>query len=98
MAGPAVALPLAFRLTAAAAGCAVMTLIARGRWSATLACAVNLVRAPALGHEVEVVAIVSHLGSHMGRSTATAGATLKGAADGRLYATGSTSCLVMGGD
>ncbi len=76
-----------------ALGCAVMTLVPRGRWYTTLEYKVNLTRALAVGVEVECTATVSHLG----RTTATAEGRIRGLADGRLYATGSTTCLVMGG-
>jgi len=75
-----------------ALGCAIMTLVARGRWYTTLEYKVNLVRALPLGTVVECSATVSHFG----RTTATAEGTIRGLEDGRLYATGSTTCLIMG--
>lgn len=74
-----------------ALGCAVMTLLPRGRRYTTLEYKVNLTRALPLGLEVECAASVSHCG----RRTATAEGTIRGLADGRLYATGSTTCLIL---
>jgi uncharacterized protein (TIGR00369 family) len=76
-----------------ALGCAVMTEMPQGRWYTTLEYKVNLTRAIPLGMEIEAEARVSHAG----RSTAVAEATIRGVDDGRLYATGSTTCLILGG-
>ena len=76
-----------------ALGCAVSTRVAAGRWYTTLEYRVNLVRAVPLGAEVEAVARVRHAG----RTTAVAEAEMHGVADGRLYATGATTCLIMDG-
>jgi uncharacterized protein (TIGR00369 family) len=75
-----------------ALGCAVMAGLEAGRLYTTLEYKVNLVRAIPLGTEVEAVARCVH----MGRSTAVAEAEMRGVADGRLYATGNTTCLIMG--
>jgi uncharacterized protein (TIGR00369 family) len=74
-----------------ALGSAVMAALEPGRLYTTLEYKVNLIRAIPLGAEVEAVAHTVH----MGRSTAVAEATLRGVADGRLYATGNTTCLIM---
>ncbi|MGB8814811.1 MAG: PaaI family thioesterase, partial [Paracoccaceae bacterium] len=71
-----------------ALGCAVMTIVPKGKWYTTLEYKVNLVRALPLGMMVEVEGIVDHAG----RSTAVAHATLRGVGDQRIYATGSTTC------
>lgn len=76
-----------------ALGCAVMTEVPQGRWYTTLEYKVNLTRAIPLGMEIEAEAVVQHAG----RSTAVAEATIRGVEDGRLYATGSTTCLILGG-
>ena len=76
-----------------ALGCAAMTTVARGFWYTTLEYKVNLVRALPVGTEIEALAVVDHAG----RSTVVASATIRGIADGRLYATGSTTCIVMPG-
>lgn len=74
-----------------AMGCAVMTVVPQGHWYTTLEYKVNLTRAVPFGTTVEARATVAHAG----RTTAVAEARLTGVADGRVYATGSTTCLVM---
>ncbi len=75
-----------------ALGCAVMTTVPRGRWYTTLEYKVNLTRALPVGMLAECVARVQHAG----RSTAVAEAELRGVKDGKLYATGSTTCIILG--
>ena len=74
-----------------AMACAVMTTLPRGSLYTTLEYKVNLVRGVPPGTEVVAVGTVSHAG----RTTGVAEGTIRGAADGRLYATGSTTCLVL---
>ena len=74
-----------------AMGCAVMTRLPRGRGYTTLEYKVNLLR-PAFETSGTLRAIGRSL--HAGRRTATADARLEDA-EGRLYATGSTTCMVM---
>ena len=74
-----------------ALGCAVMTRIPAGHWYTTLEYRVNLLRPVPLDSEVEAVATVRHAG----RTTGVAEADIRGVADGKLYATGSTTCLIM---
>ena len=76
-----------------ALGCAVMTKVPQGHWYTTLEYRINLVRAVPLEAEVEAVARVRHAG----RSTGVAEAEMHGVADGKLYATGSTTCLILAG-
>lgn len=76
-----------------ALGCAVMTAVPQGRWYTTLEYKVNLTRAIPLGTEIEAEARLQHAG----RSTAVAEATITGVDDGKLYATGSTTCMILGG-
>lgn len=73
--------------------CAVMTKVPQGSVYTTLEYKVNVVRAIPLGTEVEAVGTVSHAG----RSTGVAEGVIRGAQDGRLYATGSTTCLIIAG-
>ncbi|TMV39008.1 PaaI family thioesterase, partial [Thioclava sp. BHET1] len=68
--------------------CAVMTTLPRGRHLTTLEYKVNLTRALPLGMEVEVEGIVSHAG----RTTGVASGTVRGVADGKLYASATTTC------
>jgi uncharacterized protein (TIGR00369 family) len=74
-----------------AMGCAVATTLPKGRWYTTLEYKVNITRALAAGVEVECTARVSHAG----RSTGVAEGWVRGVADGKLYATGSTTCIVI---
>ncbi|THD84401.1 PaaI family thioesterase [Aliigemmobacter aestuarii] len=74
-----------------AMGCAVMTVVPQGKWQTTLEYKVNIMRAVRIGTEVEVTGIVDHAG----QTTAVARAEVRGAEDGRLYATASTTCLIL---
>ena len=74
-------------------GCAVMTEVPQGSWYTTLEYKVNLTRAVPPGTEVEAEARVRHAG----RSTAVAEGEIRDINDGRVYATGSTTCLIMRG-
>ncbi|MFC2966657.1 PaaI family thioesterase [Acidimangrovimonas pyrenivorans] len=71
--------------------CAVMTMVPKGSYYTTLEYKINITRALPVGTEIEAVGMVSHTG----RSTGVAEGTIRGVADGRLYATGSTTCLIM---
>lgn len=73
-------------------GCAVMTGVPQGRWYTTLEYKVNITRALPIGMEIEAEALLDHAG----RSTAVAHGTIRGLADGKVYATGSTTCIIMG--
>ena len=77
-----------------ALGCAVMTAVPRGRWYTTLEYKVNLTRALPLGMEVIAEGIVDHAG----KTTAVAHATIRGKEDGRLYASGTTTCIILPGE
>lgn len=76
-----------------AMGCAVMTTVPKGSYYTTLEYKVNLTRSIPIGTEVVCEGTVQHAG----RSTGVAVAELRGADDGRLYATGSTTCIIMAG-
>ncbi len=71
--------------------CAVMTKTPKGSVYTTLEYKVNITRPIPLGTEIIAEGIVSHAG----RSTGVAEGTIRGAEDGRLYATGSTTCIIM---
>lgn len=71
--------------------CAVMSEVPRGAVQTTLEYKVNIVRPIPLGCEVEAVGTTQHVG----RSTGVAVGEIRGVADGRLYATGSTTCMIM---
>lgn len=74
-----------------AMACAVMTRVARGSVYTTLEYKINIIRAVPVGMMTECIGIADHVG----RSTGVAHGTLRGVEDGRLYATGSTTCIVM---
>ena len=74
-----------------ALGCVVMTKVPRGSVYTTLEYKVNIIRALPLETEVLCEAVIDHTG----RSTGVAHADIRGRADGRLYATGSTTCIIM---
>jgi uncharacterized protein (TIGR00369 family) len=76
-----------------ALGCAVMTAVPKGRWYTTLEYKVNLTRALPLNTEIIATGVLDHAG----RSTATAHASIRGVADGKLYATGTTTCIIIDG-
>ena len=71
--------------------CAVMTEVPKGSFYTTLEYKVNITRSVPLGTEILATGIVQHAG----RTTSVANGEVRGAADGRLYATGSATCLIM---
>jgi len=71
--------------------CAVMTHVPQGSVYTTLEYKFNITRAIPPGTEV----LAEGLTSHSGRSTGVAEGTIRGAEDGKLFATGSTTCLIM---
>ncbi|MBF9029215.1 hotdog fold thioesterase [Rhodobacterales bacterium HKCCE3408] len=73
-----------------ALGCAVMTKVPQGSVYTTLEYKVNIIRPIPIGTEILAEAIVSHAG----RSTGVAEGTIRDASE-RLYATGSTTCIIM---
>ncbi|SIO01825.1 uncharacterized domain 1-containing protein [Rhodovulum sp. ES.010] len=77
----------------AAMGCAVMTGVPAGATHATLEYKVNVTRVVRPGLEVEAVGRVQH----GGRRTGVAAGEVTGVADGKLYATGSTTCIILEG-
>jgi len=72
-------------------GCAVMTKLPRGTVYTTLEYKINIARAIPLGLKVRATGTVQH----SGRSTGVATGELRGIEDGRIYATGSTTCMFM---
>ena len=74
-----------------ALGCAVATTLPAGQAYTTLEYKVNLTRGARPGTLLECVGLVQH----RGRSTATATAELRGVEDGKLYASGSTTCIIL---
>ena len=74
-----------------AMACAVMTRVPKGSVYTTLEYKVNIIRPIPLGTEIECIG----LADHVGRSTGVAHGEIRGVEDGKLYATGSTTCIVM---
>lgn len=74
-----------------AMACAVQTLVPRGAAYTTLEYKINILRGIPLGIEVECVGQADHVG----RSTGVSHGEIRGVDDGRLYATGSTTCIVL---
>lgn len=74
-----------------AMACAVMTLVSRGSVYTTLEYKVNILRSIPLGMTVDCIGTADHVG----RSTGVAHGEIRGVEDGKLYATGSTTCIVM---
>ena len=73
--------------------CAVLTTVPAGSSYTTLEYRVNVTRPVPLGMRVRAEGLVQHAG----RSTGVARGEIRGAEDGVLYATGSTTCLIMPG-
>ena len=71
--------------------CAVMTTVPKGFTYTTLEYKINITRALPIGTEILATGIVDHAG----RSTGVANGEIRDAEDGKLYATGSTTCLIM---
>jgi uncharacterized protein (TIGR00369 family) len=74
-----------------AMACAVMTKVPRGSIYTTLEYKINILRGIPLGIEIDCNGVVDHVG----RSTGVAHGEIRGVEDGKLYATGSTTCIVM---
>ncbi|MFT5001509.1 MAG: hypothetical protein ACI8YI_002479 [Paracoccaceae bacterium] len=74
-----------------ALGCAVHTEMAPGAVYTTLEYKVNITRAIPVGMKVRATGNTLHVG----RSTAVSEAKIVGVDDGRIYATGSTTCIIL---
>lgn len=74
-----------------AMACAVMTKVPRGSVYTTLEYKVNILRAIPLGMQIDCIGQIDHVG----RSTGVSHGEIRGVEDGKLYATGSTTCIVM---
>ncbi|WP_375550519.1 PaaI family thioesterase [Rhodophyticola porphyridii] len=71
--------------------CAVMTKVPKGSVYTTLEYKINIIRPLSVGTEI----LAEGITSHSGRSTGVADGTIRGVEDGTLYATGSTTCMIM---
>ncbi|MDP5217783.1 PaaI family thioesterase [Ruegeria sp. 2205SS24-7] len=74
-----------------AMACAVQSRVPASAAYTTLEYKINIIRAIPLGTEIEC----EGLAEHVGRSTGVARGEIRGVEDGRLYATGSTTCIVL---
>lgn len=71
--------------------CAVMTMVPQGSVYTTLEYKVNLIGAIPIGAAI----LATGTSDHAGRSTGVARGEIRDANSGRLYATGSATCLIM---
>ncbi len=76
-----------------AMACAVMTMLPKGKIYTTLEYKINILRSIPLGFEIDCIGWTNHVG----RSTGVATGEIRGVSDQKLYATGSTTCIVMSG-
>ncbi|MBD3662812.1 PaaI family thioesterase [Sulfitobacter aestuariivivens] len=74
-----------------AMACAVMTKVPKGAVYTTLEYKINILRAIPIDMTVDCIGTTDHVG----RSTGIARGEIRGVDDGKLYATGSTTCIVM---
>lgn len=74
-----------------AMACAVQAKLPKGVIYTTLEFKINITRPVPLGEEVECIGRVSHFG----RTTGVAEGRIVGVENGKLYATGSTTCIVI---
>ncbi len=74
-----------------AMACAVMTKVPKGSVYTTLEYKINITRTIPLGMQIDCFGKVDH----SGRSTGVAHGEIRGVEDGKLYATGSTTCIIM---
>ncbi len=70
-------------------GFAIVSCLGEGFSAPTLEFKVNITRGIPLGMQVRATGIISHVGRRTGVSTAE----IRGVEDGKLYATGSTTCI-----
>ena len=71
--------------------CAVMTKVPKGSMYTTLEYKVNITRSIPIGMKVAARGWVQHVG----RSTGVAAGEIRGVEDGKIYATGSTTCIII---
>ncbi len=71
--------------------CAVMTKVPKGSVYTTLEYKISIIRSVPIGMQVRATGRVQHAG----RSTGVAEGEIRGVEDGKLYATGTTTCIIM---
>ncbi|MFY9212653.1 MAG: PaaI family thioesterase [Aestuariivita sp.] len=74
-----------------AMACAVMTKVPKGSVYTTLEYKISILRPIPIGMMIECEGIVDHAG----RRTGVAHGEIRGVEDGKLYATGTTTCIIM---
>lgn len=74
-----------------AMACAVMTRLPKNRTYTTLEYKVNIIRPAPMGLVADCIGTTDHVG----RRSGVAHGEIRGVEDGKLYATGSTTCIVM---
>ncbi|MFT4959112.1 MAG: hypothetical protein ACI92Z_000184 [Paracoccaceae bacterium] len=74
-----------------AMACAVMTKVPRGSVYTTLEYKISIIRSIPLGMIIDCEGVVDHAG----RSTGIAHGEIRGVENGKLYATGTTTCIIM---
>jgi uncharacterized protein (TIGR00369 family) len=74
-----------------AMACAVMTKVPKGSIYTTLEYKVNIIKPIPQNRQIQAIGLTNHVG----RSTGVATAEIIDAETGKLYATGSTTCIVM---
>ena len=74
-----------------AMACAVMTKVPKGSVYTTLEYKISIIRPIPLGMMIDCEGVVDHAG----RSTGIAHGEIRGVEDGKLYATGTTTCIIM---
>ena len=77
-----------------AMACAIMTKVPKGSVYTTLEYKINIIRPIPLGTQIDCEGLTDHTG----RSTGVAHGDIRGVKDGKLYATGSTTCIIMAMD
>ncbi|WP_121062763.1 PaaI family thioesterase [Chachezhania antarctica] len=74
-----------------AMACAVQTMLPKGTTYTTLEYKINIIRSIPIGRMIDCTGWTDHVG----RSTGVSHGEIRGVEDGKLYATGSTTCIVM---
>lgn len=71
--------------------CAVMTKVPKGSYYTTLEFKINIIRPVPVGRLVQATGTIQHAG----RSTGVSNGQITDVENGRLYATGSTTCIII---
>ncbi|MCY4306634.1 MAG: PaaI family thioesterase [Aestuariivita sp.] len=74
-----------------AMACAVMTKVPQGSFYTTLEYKVSIVKPVPLNSRVECIGVTDHVG----RSTGVAHGEIRGVSSDKLYATGTTTCIII---